>query len=214
KVSVVLRHVRTATGWMERIEFTRRLRRPSAFIKGIEGWREEPLTETWAKYFPSIPAEKQRKFQYPLTLSDAFWGIYSEPVVDLLREAIKFRNAVDGLSKIKEDPQRAWYAREYLHDLVESVRPILAYGSDKKRDQTWVAPSLLSNYAMMVLLDRLESCRGLSCVVCNRVFWTRNPRAKYCTDEHCRWKGQKRRQRGRPEDIARPRGRPRSETND
>src|SRR4029434_8180228 len=65
KVSVVLRHVRTATGWMDLIEFTRRLRRPSAFIKGIEGWREEPLTETWAKYFPSIPAEKQRKFQYP-----------------------------------------------------------------------------------------------------------------------------------------------------
>jgi hypothetical protein len=62
-------------------------------------WEEEPVTKTWARFFPSIPAEKRATYQYPQPYSEAFWSLYAEPVADFLAVARMAASATEPAPK-------------------------------------------------------------------------------------------------------------------
>jgi hypothetical protein len=209
KIPVLPWHVRAARGWENKISLWPKPRRPGVIIKKSGLWHEESLAETWGTYVPTIPERKRESSQYPLPLSEEFWRLYAEPATHLVSAAVRFRNAVERISKPQEDPSAARSGVDILHDLTEGVRPIIVFNKDHRWEQTWVAPSLLSTFAMMALLDQLDGCRVIQCLCCKKAVWTKNPRKCYCDENRCRWVAQKRSQRGRRKDEARPRGRPR-----
>src|SRR5205085_11585080 len=60
--------------------------------------RDESLAEV-ARFFPSVPAHEQYQFAYPLPGSDEFKAHYAESVQDFAHECIRFRQAVEAISR-------------------------------------------------------------------------------------------------------------------
>ena len=82
-----------------------------------------------------------------------------------------------------------------LHRLTNRVTPAIEYQPDGSYLQYWPTHSLFETYAMMALLDVSVRRRTLSCEECGAPFVTDSPRARYCGST-CRYRFQKRRQRG------------------
>jgi hypothetical protein len=70
----------------------------------------EPLTDTWARCFPSIRTGQRSTYGYPAPYSDRFWELYAEPVEDFVLVAERLRDAIltanDVLGEDEFDPMR------------------------------------------------------------------------------------------------------------
>jgi hypothetical protein len=197
------RYFRTNDRWGE---FTRKLADTSgqSLPAGVSGrqlpttnWLHQDFAHSWAKFFPGVPETEWQVYQYPQPGSGEFWLQYAEPVNEFLRAANLLRDALDGLKtpasakKTSEaEHQRRKRGKFLLDALVFQVSATTELKDDGSLGLQWVSPSLLGSIAMMAMLDLTES-RLIRCVVCDTLFPTHSPKAKYCT-ARCRNTAQKR----------------------
>jgi len=168
---------------------------------GKPEWQEESLDESWASFFPSVSAEDRNFFEYPLPTTETFWRLYSEPVSTFLHSAQILKHAANNLRAIKpfadasdEHKRSVALGLNALHALVLPASPALHLRDDGTFEQIWVPASLLGAYAMMLLQDLAEQAPLYRCAVCNTLFTSKSPRARYCSPR-CRNTANKRIQR-------------------
>ena len=178
--------------------------RPGILIRPLDHptWRMEPFSESWTRYFRPREGIKTEEIAWPSPVSEEFCKSYSEPLDDFLTGAAMLDSALTSLADAAARPQntpdedskvRTGLAR--LNLLTSSVHPILLPSRSNAYEQRWLAPTLLSSYAMMVLLDLADpSRRPVRCIVCGTLFHTSSPTAEYCS-ERCRDTSYKRRKR-------------------
>ena len=159
----------------------------------------EPLSSTWAKFFPTVPKGEEETFDYPQPLTEKFWRLYAEPLGGFLDGIEALRLGLLYGQDDGEDPGFPMFAEESMDTLIASVRPALVL-SDGKLRQRWTAPSLLGMFAAMVMRDLTESRRVLECAVCGSVFTSTAWQGKYCS-ERCRNTAQKRAYRQRKKKL-------------
>lgn len=178
---------------------------PHAIIRNVSEntFEEEPLSKTWARFFPSVPESDKDDFNYPGPLSERFWRLYAEPVHDFLDAARSLRSALRALGQMKpyeeasdEERREIVGGRDTLHSLTRSVSPTIALLEDGSIRQEWIAPSLLASLGMMALQDLSEDRRIRSCTACGSIFLTSAYQAQYCSPR-CRNRAQKQRHRER-----------------
>ena len=178
--------------------------RPGVLIRPIDRptWTLEPFSESWARYFRVPEGARTEEIAWPSPVSEEFCRTYSEPLDDFLLAATMLSICLTELadaqarpenSRSEDDRVRTGLAR--LNLLSSSVHPILLPSHGSTYQQRWLAPTLLSSYAMMVLLDLADpSRRPVRCVVCSNLFHSSSPTAEYCS-ERCRDTAYKRRKR-------------------
>jgi hypothetical protein len=161
----------------------------------------EPLSKTWAGFFPDVPPDERETYEYPLPLTEEFWRQYAEPDVDIVRVGKYFTDAVNRLN----DPEAQDFpdifgvtmtkerARWVLNWLTQSTAPALQPDDRGNLQRTWRSPSLLGTLAMMATEDRLGDRRLYTCP-CGRQVASSYPDTKYCSPQH-REKYRKRAQR-------------------
>jgi hypothetical protein len=183
-------------------------------IQGLKTgeWRQEPLTATWARFFPDIPVKNRETYAYPSPGTDKFWRLYAEPIEDFLGAASILRTALEELARSQpwdtaSKADRVWimHGRDLLHVLTASIAPAMFLRRDGIWEQRWIAPSLLGSFAGMALQDLTEQRRLLRCAnaTCRRLFVTAAWQAQYCS-ERCRYTVQKRGYRQRLADSHTP----------
>ena len=183
--------------------------RPGVVIQDLRvpDWKVEKLSQTWARFFPSVPAAESGTYPYPLPGSEAFWRIYAEPIDDfvaaatLLLTAVKFLGEVGRAGDGRQGDGGEIRGRlDMLHRLLAPVAPAVGVTEDGAFRQEWRASTLLGTYAMMALLDLTEQRRPLVCTICGRLFVTKAYQGIYCSAT-CRQTAQKRRYRARLRDA-------------
>lgn len=204
------RVVRTATGWREQVThnlmgtvlegepdregtLVEEDERPAdmpvgALIRRLDtfDWQWEPLSNTWARFFPDTPREERETREYPLPLSTDFWREYAEPLDDFVTAVRALVRALHHL----EQPSEVRRGRELINVLAEDVSLVLAVDVDEFR-QAWVATSLLGTLAAMAIFDLTGGKRVRRCETCGRPFVSGAPAARYCSPT-CRHTAQKR----------------------
>jgi hypothetical protein len=179
---------------------------PGALIQELHRirLRQMPLRDSVGRFFPDVPEDEREIFQYPEPGYEEFWQEYSEPIDDFFCGAIALKDAVKQLNHIKpiealskRDTSLMWQGVELLHALVAPISLAMLPHKDGTYRQLWVAPSLLSSFAAMLLQDlchkkkRLLRCENDSC---GGFFVTESYQARYCSNR-CRNAVQKRKYR-------------------
>ncbi len=167
-------------------------------------WEEEPITTTWARFFPSIPAAKRATYQYPEPYGDEFWHLYAEPVADFLAAARMFKEAFDsavlfkGSEEIDDDGGRLMPTMGKLNALVPAVGPALVKLTDGGVEQRVVSPSLLGSLAIMAQQDLVSGRRIVRCAneKCRLVFVAVGYQTRHCSRQ-CAFVAEKRAYRAR-----------------
>ncbi len=95
-------------------------------------WEEEPITKTWARFFPGVPAAKRPTYQYPEPYSEAFWRLYAEPIDDFLAAARMFKQAFDSAALFKES--------EEIDDGGDGIKPTGSAPDGKRRTRSRTHP--------------------------------------------------------------------------
>ena len=169
-------------------------------------WQHEPLSKTWATYFPHVPTQDRETHQYPQPLTDGFWAAYAEPIGDFISAAVTLADTIQGLALLRQNPPSkltgnqslAWQRAHY--EMAALVNQVSAYPwiPDPKSGSIrliWASPSLLASFAMMAFQDLAEG-KVLACAHCGRVFVSDAWQAAYCSDK-CRNTAVKRRYRAK-----------------
>ncbi|MGE0520933.1 MAG: hypothetical protein AB7P78_18265, partial [Candidatus Binatia bacterium] len=179
-------------------------RSPGALVMDIDGSviREEPLSTTWAKYFPDVPPWEQVTYDYPSPGSEAFWRSYGEPVAEFVHAAWLLANGLEAITGPKHLHARALGAQR-LTQLASCSCPQLSAERNDRMRQRWAGGSLLSMLALMAMEDIAQDVLG-RCETCGTLFRSDAYQAQYCS-ERCRHTMQKRRYRARAR--KRPKGR-------
>jgi hypothetical protein len=166
-------------------------------------WKTEPLTSTWARFFPDVPDEERETYDYPLPNTESFWHLYAEPVHDFVEAAGLMLRAVQVLGSLGESPTTSGTKGQLGEDplftlnlLLGSVGPAAVLSDQGLVDRRWNATSLLGSFAMMALEDLAEQRAPRTCGNCGKLFVTRAYQGRYCSDT-CRGTAQKRRYRER-----------------
>jgi hypothetical protein len=169
-----------------------------ALIQRLEDfdWVQEPLTRTWARYFPDVPVDQRETHLYPRPNTKEFWDEYSEPVGDFLEHAASLAHAIRFAGVRPLHSQHLPQPLVMLNQFAQSVSLALTRKRGGTFEQRWGAPSLLASLAAMAIQDR-AACRPiLCCHGCGAAFvvaahqW----QAKFCS-ARCRHRIQKQRQR-------------------
>jgi hypothetical protein len=163
---------------------------------------EEKLSDTWHRFFPSVPQRERETYGYPPPYSQAFWELYSEPIYEFWRAARLFSGIVEHLGHpSKGIARRAPASRgnealareqaiESVNILRRHVSQVLVDESEGLR-QEWVSPSLLASFAEMFVQDIVAGKRAQYCECCGSQFMTQAYQAHYC-GRTCRLRQQKR----------------------
>ncbi len=167
-------------------------------------WEEEPITKTWARFFPRIPAEQRATYQYPEPYSDEFWHLYAEPVDDFLAAARMFKQAFDSAALFKESEEiddggdGIKPTMGKLNALVPAVGPALVKLPDGGVEQRVVSPSLLGSLAVMAQQDLASDRRVIRCAndKCRLVFVVVGYQTRHCSRQ-CAFVAEKRAYRAR-----------------
>lgn len=153
----------------------------------------EKLSDSWARYFPDIPAGTEESYDYPALFSEQFWREYAEPVSEFIDVADRFAFAVNCVqTSLDPNPELAPDLRRHLQASLQlelgklnrwltHVSPAVAIRGVDEVETTWVCSSLISMMAVLAHFDLTSSGRILSCLECNRVFYSRATAAKYCS---------------------------------
>ncbi len=169
-------------------------------LRGV-GITVEPLSRTWARFFPETAVEQRNTFAYPEPLTDSFWKVYAEPLQDFLSGARALRELLAAIRMQRTSRLRA------LHRALTGGLPIvinslvapagLGAPIGRRRDigLNWVGSSLLASLTLMLLED-LSQGQALQCP-CGQLFVSSAYQAHYCS-RRCRWRFEQRRfRRGR-----------------
>ena len=87
----------------EALEELRGFPRPGVILRpslGKSNLESQPLSKSWARYFPQVHEWEAETYQYPIPLSRQFWEIYTEPMKNFLGFAFEFHQAVKTLSSL------------------------------------------------------------------------------------------------------------------
>jgi len=180
---------------------------PTVLLNNLEtgGWGFEPLSHTWARFFPTIPPKERSTFQYPQPYSETFWRIYAEPLGDFVNTARQFERAYLSALKLKDpsavDDPRVDPTTSLLNALVTPTGPCVfqfADGGVKRIEQLIVAPSLLGALALMLQQDLMTDRRVVRCQNdrCRMVVLAVGYQTSHCSQQ-CRYAAIKRAQRVR-----------------
>jgi hypothetical protein len=169
---------------------------------------EEPLSQTWGKFFPDIPNEKQESYKYPLPLTSEWWSVYGEPVDAFLNAARVFRDALEALktdvSNLGDDEMALEFdiGLQGINTLISAVGMSVHFQSEANEyRQRLSAPSLLASFATMASIDlTLGNKNLLRCETCQQYFVSQSYQAKYCT-QTCQGTAAKRRQRDKKKGL-------------
>ena len=165
----------------------------------------EPLDRTWGEFFPSVAVDEKSAYDYPCPLTQEFWPLYAEPVGAFLRAAIDLGQAARQAARLRrpsdhgqidlplEELRRIRLSLSHLEQLASTLTPA-PHPADNGLLMAWTGPSLIALMAMMILLDLTSRMRLRRCDVCEGLFVSPSPLARYCS-ERCRWRKQKREQR-------------------
>lgn len=205
---VQVQYVRIGIGWMA-VEREQRnpiapILQPSAIVQPLRGFglTVEPLHDTWARFFPSVPVAERESFAYPEPLTDSFWKIYAEPLQDFLSGARALRELLTAIWLQGIPKLRALHAAG-TGGLPVAINALVAptgLGApiDRRRrlGLNWVGNSLLASLTTMLLED-LSQGRALQCQ-CGQLFVSSAYQAAYCSRQ-CRWRFEQRKfRKGRP----------------
>lgn len=150
----------------------------------------EPLSRTWARYFPGVPFDQSDTFDYPEPGTADFFDGYAEPVGAFIAAVAEFADALRGLQSRATIPTALFR----LNALAGSGGLVLRQdGRDLRLG--WVAGSLLGVLAIQAMQDCAAGAVRV-CGRCERLFKTTAYQGAYCSPK-CRQTMQKRRQRAR-----------------
>jgi len=147
-------------------------------------------------YFPRVAEHELATFAYPAPFSDAFWQAYGEPVWEffyaarLLRQAFEILTGPNVESNNTGHPLAPLEVRErraifYMSSLMAQTPTVLSEAGPRVRQQTFMPPSLLAAYGMMIALDLTRWPDARTCARCGKSFRPRSPQAIFC-GESCR----------------------------
>lgn len=168
----------------------------------IVGWRTEPLTQTWARFFPMTPRREAETCLYPIPGTEEFWRQYAEPVEVFVQAAIAFREMCLWLGHPHDETapntDKAWLRKTALETLNALIAPIslTATQNQDNLQPAWRAPSLTGIFAIMIVRDLTARRRPLLCAACGKPF-TSSAHNVRCCSKTCRYRLQKRAQRAR-----------------
>lgn len=134
---------------------------PRAVVQPLRGVElaVEPLSKTWARSFPGVPANERNSFAYPQPLTDTFWEMYAEPVKDFLSGAHALRGVLvaTGLQANKKLRDIHGFMTGGLPTVINSLTTPSGLGAPLQKGRRfgldWVGGSLLASLAMMMLED-------------------------------------------------------------
>lgn len=118
---------------------------------------------------------------YPAPLSPWFWNIYGEPILEFYNGAKLLYDCLMTILTDGPDSTAKSLAARKLNILAEPVTHMATINSTGSLCCHLAAPSLLSTYAAMILMDLAEPNRLLSCTECGRIFASGTSRAAYCS---------------------------------
>jgi hypothetical protein len=182
-------------------------RRPRVVLRDLRGrdWAEEPLSETWGRFFPHVRKDEVETHAYHRPLTLEFCQEYAEPLDDLLDAAFLLRSVFQTVAlknkRIKvgdAEGDRLEGARLALLALADPVSQTLVDAGGRFYRQYWSSPSLLASYASMMLQDLGDRrLRFVRCQRCEKVFSTYAYQADYCsgTCRRAAYKGRKRKKK-------------------
>ena len=169
-------------------------------LRGV-GLTAEPLSETWARFFPAVPAEARDTFAYPQPLTNSFWEMYAEPLQDFLSGA---RALMELLSAVQMQTTRKLRSLHELttggglpiviQGLVAPTGVAVRFRKNGRTELDWVGGSLLASLTMMMLQD-LSFGRAVQCP-CGQLLVSSAYQARYCS-RRCRWRFEQRKHRKR-----------------
>lgn len=158
----------------------------------------EPPQQTWCSFFPSVNFAQQDTFQYPLPYTDEFFRLYAERVYDFCKAAEFLTGAMVHLGPhppaVPDGDLARQQAVEALNVLRRPVSSVLEFGEKGDLASSWVAPSLLADFAEMYVQDLMFGRPALTCACCGVAFVSSAYQAQYCS-LNCRYRYQKRRLR-------------------
>jgi len=177
---------------------------PSAAVQPLHGVgiTVEPLSATWARFFPSIAPDDLETFAYPQPLTDTFWKMYCEPLGDFLSGARALLGVLAAI-RLQELPRRHGVAAALrrlrtgitgglptvVNALVAPTGLAAAPGKRGRLGLNLVSNSLLASLTTM-LLDDLSQGRALQCP-CGQLFVSNAYQARHCS-RRCRWRFEQR----------------------
>jgi len=194
-------YVKINIGWTEVIRDCRNgvgaPGRPSVILQALRGsvLEVEPLSTTWARFFPDVAVADREMFAYPQPLTESFWKLYAEPLQDFLSAARALRELLAALRF-----QKSAKLRE-AHDALAGGPPIVLnaliapVGLDAQMKGNSIGSinlvpgSLLASLTLMLLEDLLQG-RALQCP-CGKLFVSKAYQARYCS-KRCRWRFEQR----------------------
>ena len=194
-------YVKINIGWTEVIRDCRNSvgapGRPSVILQALRGsvLEVEPLSTTWARFFPDVAVADREMFAYPQPLTESFWKLYAEPLQDFLSAARALRELLAALRF-----QKSAKLRE-AHDALAGGPPIVLnaliapVGLDAQMKGNSIGSinlvpgSLLASLTLMLLEDLLQG-RALQCP-CGKLFVSKAYQARYCS-KRCRWRFEQR----------------------
>jgi hypothetical protein len=158
--------------------------RPRVFFDGLG---KEPVSWMLPQYFPDFE-DAGDQFDCPTLLSPQFWRVYSETVRDFLSDAIELLKAVvpafsDSTSRLVA-----------FHCLLGPVGVQFSFEGERRIQENWVCPSLLSSFGRMAFQDLSKGMLVLRCACCGAPFATSSYQGRYCSKQ-CGYRLRKRRAR-------------------
>ena len=153
---------------------------------------DEPIAETWNKFFPSFPPRQSYETLHPG--HDEFFRAYEEPIDQFFRGAVALTGPLETVAgfKAQKDPDSDWRFRfvsaiQQLDALASAVRLHHPLTGDDALVEQWIAPTLLSALAMMALRDLAGGRAVLKCEnpTCQKLYTSPSYQARYCSTK-CR----------------------------
>ncbi len=118
---------------------------------------------------------------FPVPLSRAFWNIYGDPVLSFFTGANLLYSCLRDVLDNLDLPERKALSVRKLNILAEPVTHTVEPLPDGSRSCELSAPSLLSTFATMIVMDLASENRLLSCIECERIFASGTSKATYCS---------------------------------
>jgi hypothetical protein len=199
-----VRYDRIGIGWVAAEREARNpvspILEPRAIVQPLRGvgLAVEPLTKTWARFFPDVPVGERDTFAYPEPLADSFWESYAEPLQDFLSGARALRELLIAIRVQRTSGPQADHAALSggLPIVVSALAAPAGLGAELGKPGriglNWVGNSLLASLTMMLLED-LSGGRALQCQ-CGQLFVSHAYQARYCS-RRCRWRFEQRESR-------------------
>lgn len=117
----------------------------------------------------------------PPPLSHGFWQVYSEPFVDFICMASELYQTLALLLAEDSTLEQQQSAAHWINLYAEPVTRKIVIQPDGERTVEINAPSLLSHFSSMIMIDLASPNRLYLCKSCKRIFASGTSRATFCS---------------------------------